>query len=153
MSDINLLKFSVIIVSIFSLFLSLFSFLQSHYTYIIPSVVIPQSLTTLFSLSLFKSVCSLCFSVFEFMFSWREEFTFYWRKIYILLERVSHVASLEKNIPGRGDSQGKGPGVAICLVYWLVAYVFEGKWGRERIVRQEVRDGRGAWEGSWKGWN
>lgn len=51
------------------------------------------------------------------MFSWREEFTFYWRKIYILLERVSHVASLEKNIPGRGDSQGKGPGVAICLVY------------------------------------
>lgn len=37
------------------------------------------------------------------------------------------------------------------LENWPMAYVFEGEWWRERIVRQEVREGRGAWEGSWKG--
>ena len=65
-SDINLQKFSVINISNI-LFLSLFVFFfwYSHYTYVMPFVVVPQFVQILFYFFLLSFFIFFCFSVLE----------------------------------------------------------------------------------------
>lgn len=66
-SDINLGRFSVIIaanITSVPFFLSFFFFWYSHYVYITPFIVVPQSLDILFCF-FFSLFFSLCFSVLE----------------------------------------------------------------------------------------
>lgn len=52
---------------------------------------------------------------------------------------------------GQPEERPCGGSMLGALENGLVANTSEGEWGKWRVIGQEVREGRGVWDGGWKG--